>query len=362
MEMSFELRWAIYQFKSKRGEFYLDLAQAMDAQKGVSIVKIIEKYALRYTKEPVGLVCSYWLTQIQQKGRFSDAAQGTIPEQDVALLSAAEEAGDLLRGLYQLGENVIKLGELKADVWKSMGTAMAMFLVLHIFLGIEAFVVIPKLQAAMKGAVPLEQLGKLSQVFFAASAFIITWWPAWLALLVASVWWIVWALPNYTGSIRSWLDNHFLPFQMYREFTGASFMVGLGSLSKLTGSRIVQINEALSIIRSKSTVRWMNWHIDQILSNLRLNPNSKAEIFNTGITNKRIYFRILDIAEYAELEELLPKVGSVIMTVSPEEIKKRAVSLRFVIMILAIALMVLIYGGTGNIIDEFKAAVLMKTM
>ena len=362
MAMSFQLRRAVHAFHNKRGEFYLDLSQSMDAQKGVPIIKILEKYAARYENEPTGVICSYWLEQYPHKGRFSEVVQGTIPEQDAAMLSTAEEAGDLLRGLQQLGTNVINLTSLKKDVWSSMGAALLMFVILHVFVGIEAFVVVPKLQAAMQGVVSLSSLGKFSQSFFYASNFIKDWWVVWAVFMFSVVWWIFWALPNYTGKFRTWLDDHFLPFQMYREFSGASFMIGLGDLSMLSGTKIIQINEALTIYRGKSSIKWLNWHIDKIQKNLQLSPNSKAEIFNTGITNKKIYYRLLDIAEYSELSVMLQKVGEVIMKIAPEEIKKRAVSLRFLIMITAILLMLLIYGGTGNIIEEFKAAVLLKSM
>jgi len=97
---------AKHQFKSLRGDFYFDLAESMASAKGTSISKLLEKYARRYKKEPIGIMCSHWLANLQHSGTFSAAVVGTIPDQDLALLAAAEDAGDLMIGLRQLGINI----------------------------------------------------------------------------------------------------------------------------------------------------------------------------------------------------------------------------------------------------------------
>lgn len=362
MAKSFADKFAIWQFEGQRGEFYLDLAQSMKAAPGVSIVQLLERYAKRYKKEPTGQVCAHWLREFAHTGRFTDAAVGTVPRQDIALLAAAESAGDLTTGLLQLGNNILGLKKVKAEVWQTLSAAFFMVIILHIFVAIEAFMVLPKMEMAMKGSVNIDKLGTTADVLFGGAHFIHEWWWAWLLLVAAGTGWLIWALPNYIGRYRSWLDTNILPFQMYRDFNGAAFIIGVASLSTMIGSQMVQFNDALSTVRKRSHVKWLNWHIDKIQHNLRTNPNSRAEIFNTGITSKRIYFRILDIADYSEMSDMLARVGVTIMEIAPIETKQRATKLRFALLILSIVVMGGIYGGTGNLIDLFKTQIQMKML
>lgn len=357
---SVEFKLAVWQFKKLRGEFYLDLAQSMKSAPGVKITQFLERYAQRYKKDPTGIICAHWLKTIVHTGRFTDAAKGTVPQQDIALLAAAETAGDLMTGLLQLGNNILSLGKVKQEVWQTLAAAVFMIIILHVFLGIEAFVVLPKMIAAMKGSVDINKLGLTADILFGFSSFMQSWWWAWLLILIASTGVLIWALPNYIGRYRPWLDNHLMPFQMYRDFNGSAFIVGVASLSTVIGSQMVQFNDALSTIRSRSQVRWLNWQIDMIQHNLRTNPNSRAEIFNTGITTRRIYFRILDIGDYTEMSQMLSKVGAIIMEIAPVETKKRAGKLRFFLLIVSIVLMGGIYAGTGNLIDAFKTQIQVK--
>lgn len=357
-----DFKIAVWQFKSLRGEFYHDLAQSMKSAPGVSIVKILERYAARYPKEPTGIVCAHWLQNFAHKGRFTDAAKGTIPVQDIALLAAAESAGDLVTGLSQLGHNILGMKKMLNEVWQTLAAAAFMLIILHVFIGIEAFMVLPKMEMAMKGTVDIAKLGSIANLFFSGSHIVREWWWAWLCSVFICIAVVVWALPNYTGRYRTWLDSHVLPFQIYRDFNGAAFIIGVASLSTMVGNQLVQFNDALSIVRSRSRTPWLNWHIDNIQHNLRTNPNSRAEIFNTGVVARKIYFRILDIADYSEMSEMLAKVGSIIMVVAPIEANKRATKLRFFLLIAAVFVMVGIYSGTGNLIESFKSQIQMKMM
>ena len=357
-----KFRLACFAFRKNRGEFYLDLASSMQAAPGVNIIKLLERYAVRYAEEPVGVLCSNWVENMHHTGSFHAAIRGSIPDEDIALIAASEENGDLLIGLKLLGKNIIALKKVQSESWKSLAGAAGMLIILHVYLGIMAFMVLSKMEQVMRSGADLSKLGLTADILFGTAHFIQNYWWAWFLFVTSIVASVIWALPNYTGRYRRFLDDHVFIFQIYRDFIGASFIMSAAALSSLVGSQLIQFHDALSEIRVRSNVPWLNWQIDMIQSNMKLKPNSKAEIFDTGVTTKRMYYRILDIADYQEMSVMLNKVGDIILEVAPQETSKRAFKIRFTVMTLSLVLMVGSWFGTAEITDAYKRQVQLRMM
>lgn len=334
----------------------------MQAAPGVHIITLLERYALRYAEEPVGILCSRWVENMHHTGSFHAAIRGSIPEEDIALLAASEENSDLLLGLKLLGKNTIALKKVQAETWKSLAGAVGMLLILHVYLGIMAFMVLSKMEQVMRNGADLSKLGLTSDILFGTAHFIQDYWWAWLSFVIVIIGTVIWALPNYVGRYRRFLDDHIFIFQIYRDFVGASFIMSAAALSSLVGSQLIQFHDALSQIRARSNVPWLNWQIDMIQTNMKLNPNSKAEIFNTGVTTKRMYYRILDIADYQEMSVMLNKVGDIILEIAPQETSKRSFKIRVTVMSLCLVLMVGSWFGTTEITSAYKRQVQLRMM
>lgn len=355
------LGFAIWQFKSTRGEFYLDLAKGMKASPGQAITKFLERAKDRYATEPLGILCRHWLIRFDHVGTFTESVRGTVPEEDLTVLAASERAGDLRTGLESLGKNIIGLGVCKKEIINTIISGVVLFLFLHIFLGIEAFMVMPKMEAAMKSNVDISKLGLIADILFTGARVIRNWWWAWFLLFGVTIAWVIWSLQNYVGRVRPWLDSNVLPYQMYRDFKGASFLIALGSITRLIGSQVVQLHDALTLM-GENAYPWLRWHIYKIQENIQNHPNSKGEIFNTGIASKASYYRILDIAEYSQMSEMLNTVGDVILDTAPAETKKRAATIRYVLLAVSVSIMLGVYGGTFGLIDAFKVQIQLKAM
>lgn len=360
LSANWKLKNAAFDFKSKRGNFYLDLASVMEATPGESVTKILQKYAERYKKKSIGILCRHWLDRFQEVGTFSESLRGTIPNEDLATLSASEAAGDLRLGLEKLGQNILAMNDCMSEIMKALVGALMLIIVLHVFIGLEAFMVMPKLESAMIGKVDFAHMGK-SALLFSGAAFVRSWWWLYVILAVGLIWLVVWALKNYTGRYRQWLDNNILPFQMARDFNAAGFFSTIGSITAARGGHVVQLHDALVQMRHNA-YPWLRWQTKLILDNLAAHPNSKGEIFNTGIANRNTYYRILDIADYSEVPVMLQKVSGIILKTAPEEIKARASLLRVVLMGLCLLTMLGIYGGTFMLIEAFKAAAQLKAL
>jgi type II secretory pathway component PulF len=358
--MNWKLKNAADGFRPKRANFYLDLASVMEASPGESVSKILSRYAERYKKKPIGILARHWLERFAQVGTFTESLRGTIPDEDLATISAAESTGDLRLGLEKLGANLLAMKETGNEIQKLMISALIMVVVFHGFLAIQAFMVMPKLEAAAKaGRLEVRELGRAGVVLINGAHVVHDWWWAWFILVAGAAALVIWALKNYVGKYRGWLDNHLLPFRMARDFNAATFFSTVGMITTPRNNNVVHLNDALVQVRMNA-YPWLRWQITKILDNFTANPNSKGEIFNTGIANEATYYRILDISDYAEMPEMLQKIGDVILKTAPQEIKAQATVLRIVLMGLCLITMLSIYGGTIVMVNTFKAAVTMK--
>lgn len=360
--LTWKIKNAAFDFRGKRGNFYLDLASVMESTPGEPITKLLSRYADRYKKQSVGILCNHWLDRFPHVGTFTESLRGTIPDEDLASLAASESAGDLRLGLEKLGGNILAMQVTRNEIVKLMISAVVMIVVFHIYIGMQAFMVMPKLHTAVVSSrIDMKQLGALGSFFFGGAEVVRAWWPVYLILVVGLVSLVIWALKHYVGKHRQWLDNRFLPFQMARDFNAAAFFSTMGMITAVRNSNVVQLNEALLKMRVNA-YPWLRWQTTRILDNLTANPNGKGEIFNTGIANQKTYYRILDISDYADVPVMLQQIGTIILKTAPEEIKEKASTIRIVLMAVCLITMLGMYAGTIALVEMFKTAVNMKAM
>ncbi len=353
---------AILDFKQRREKFYGDLAGIMDAQPGRNIRELLEPYVERYGSLPEGKLAAFWLQRMDEDvATFSEALTGTVPSEDLTVLSFAERAGDLKVGLKQLSESILGMEAAKKVARTVLMTAVAAIVIFHVFLGVEGFVLMPRLLRTIGGMIPPEQWGPVGKLFNTVGEFIRSWGWAVLALEALAIWWVKWSFPNYVGKLRPWLDRNFLPYQFYRDFRGASFLSSLGAATTKVGTQVQTVPDALEKIEPEA-YPWLRWHIKQILDNFEQEPNAKGEAFNTGIVNDRAYYRIVDLASYNDMSTMLGKVGEIVRTTAPVEMQKKATTLRYIVVIGVILLMMSFYFGTFKMGDEFKQIIQLNMM
>ena len=102
MLQNLQLWLAKASFGSRRLEFYEDLAEALEDD--AALVEQLDVWAARAEKEGdvVAPLYRLWLRRMDDRS-FAQALIGTVPESDVLILDAAEEAGNLAGGLRFLG-------------------------------------------------------------------------------------------------------------------------------------------------------------------------------------------------------------------------------------------------------------------
>ncbi|WP_312573898.1 hypothetical protein, partial [Staphylococcus saprophyticus] len=146
------------------------------------------------------------------------------------------------------------------------------------------------------------------------------------------------------------------PFRLYAEFQAASFIVALAAVTQRVNNKVVSVPKALQMMEPNASV-WLRHHILRIVHNLEENPHGKGENFQTGMVDRDTEYRMMDIADYADVSEMLKQVGGTILETAPKELEKRAKRIQNTSRAVLVILVVAIQGGFNYMGWQFQDAV-----
>lgn len=342
-------------FKSKRAEFYGDLADSMENEPQTRITKFIERYADRYPEQAVGKLAAHWLRAYRVHGSFAEAIRGTVPDEDIAALAIAESAGDLKVGLHNLAASVAGLDATRGAMMTVFGSTFLVAVAVHFYVGLYAWQIIPKIESALPSTVRVENLGYAAIFLHGMRIAVQHYWMLWFAAMLALTGLVIWAIPNYVGRFRPWLDRKVLFFQLYREFQAASFLTSLAAVTQRINNKVLPVPQALKMMERDATV-WLRWHIGAVLLQIEENPQGKGENFNTGVVSQDMLYRMIDIAEYADMSDMLDKVGRQVLKRAPIEMEKRAKRIQFVTRVAMVSIVLGLMWGFNAMTYSFQDA------
>ncbi|KAI3602976.1 Toxin co-regulated pilus biosynthesis protein E, anchors TcpT to membrane (plasmid) [Cupriavidus necator H850] len=325
-----KLFWAKYRFRDLRSNYYYDLAMRIEHMPGEPISNHFAKDAARRAGEPIGMLAAHWLARYEgvdgqmQHSRLTEVFRGTVPEEDIPILAVSEEGGDIKEGLLTLAKNLVALQAAKAGVIATLASVIAVLLILHVYLGVMAFVVGPQVDRSFASTLSVDDYGPLAAAYHVSTTWLRHW--GWLVLLaeIALVAWVVRALPGYVGRWRNWLDNKVLVFDFFRRFQSAQFLAGMSAVTKRFGADARNLAQGLSLMRTNA-YPYLGHHIERMELNLEYIPNEGGKIFDTGLFDRDTSYRIQDIAEYeGDLSKMLQTVSEHLLERAPKEMLARA--------------------------------------
>lgn len=336
--MSIGLWLAKLSFHGQRAEFYEDLAEALED--GDPLAQRIEDLASRAAgeREMQAPLLQLWYDRMDDRS-FSEALEGTVPESDLMIIQAAEESGDLVTGL----RFTVKVIEAFAIMRKTIRLAIAGFLGLTamqiaLLVGYSFFGI-----GLIEQIVPVKEWPWIGLQLKAVATFITGDGATLLGMIVVLVTAYSWSLRNWYGRVRVAFDNYFLPYTVYRDFSGAMFLVSLAALMK----NGVDLNPALEILSERASP-WLLWHIRQIQLRLDYESESAGRAFATGLFSRKLTWRIIDFGERSQsnFAVAMEKVGIKSIEKVLVSVKDKASKLNRVLMFCNAGVIVFIIAGT----------------
>jgi hypothetical protein len=295
------LHFARSEFRAKRAEFYYDVAAAM-ADK-VPLFSVLKEYEARARRRNRGDGLMYKeMLKTLQVGSLSDALRPMVSTTELILLDAIQRGGDaeLAKGLLFLSETVEKLDRMTAAARKAVIYPTCLFLMFTgMMVGFSLYAV-PIIEMLL----PPEKWPPLGQLLYVVSKFIVNYGKQTAITLLTLLVLFIYSLPRWQSPTRRWLDKY-IPYAMYRVYSGSMLVVSLSVLLK-SG---VSLRSALERAMKFSNV-WLRWHLREILKGLSdKNAARFGAAFRTGLLNWDLEDRIEDASKRRDPVAAFVKIG-----------------------------------------------------
>lgn len=293
--------FAVKAFRNTRETFYEDLADAVKDSELLSVFLNIRKARAVKQKDPLAPLYQKWLTRMNKRGgRLSYILQGSAPDSDLMVIAAIEDKGNLAEGLRFIA-STIKDQRLMANALKgAIFMPLIVSIIMMVFMVILSVFVIPVFAEI---ASP-EKWNGIGQIMYAISYSVTNFGIFLLAAILGAVWWFAWSLNNWVGDRRQMLDRY-LPYSVYRDYTGSIFMVSLASMLH-SGDTLVRALEQLK----RTAPIWLKWHINKILKNINRTSGNYGEAFATGVFSKELTNRLVDLSRRSsEFDKVIARIG-----------------------------------------------------
>jgi hypothetical protein len=289
------------EFRSKRAEFYYDVAAAMTDK--VPLFTVLKEYEARARRRSRGDGLMYKeMLKTLQIGSLSDALRPMVSSTELILLDAIQRGGDaeLAKGLLFLSETVTKLDRMTDAARKAVVYPVVLFLMFTgMMVGFSVYAV-PIIEALL----PPEKWPPLGQLLYTVSKWIVNYGKITAVSVVVLLILFMYSLPRWQSATRRRLDKC-IPYAMYRVYSGSMLVV---SLSVLLSSG-VSLRSSLERAMKFSNV-WLRWHLREILRGLSdKNAARFGDAFRTGLLNWDLEDRIEDASKRRDPVAAFVKIG-----------------------------------------------------
>lgn len=355
----FAIKQASRSFNKNRADYYVYMASILKSSGGgIKILQLFENDIVRFEGKPRGKLCLYWYEQYSANGgNLADAFQGTLPDDEVAILRVAQNAGgdalifalDDLARMAKLSDQV-KQESLSTIVSGLFGIAIA-FLMLTIF----PIFSVREIANAYE-FLPLDAWGQNGQRFYSyakwmeGNLFAIT---VIIGILIVA---LNWTFSNYTGKFREWLDENISLYRVSRDLKGALFLATMSTLTKKRGGVMFTLKQSLETFSNSARTPWLRWRIDQIIDGADSTGSIGVQAFDTGMISREMFYFLEDMQKAKGFSEGFEETGAYVEGHLMKSTIKKMMFYRWSMLVMSLVVALVIFGWQFQVIYEMRGA------
>ncbi|WP_343637378.1 hypothetical protein [Roseateles sp.] len=338
------LRLAARRLRRRRGDFYYDLASALEDR--VPLFTLLRKLETRARRRSRGDMLLYRrMLRAAMGGSLARALHGVVPPTEVLMIDALQGGGDerLAQGLHFLSATAEKVDGMFRAVRKAVAYPLLLLAAMAAILVAFSLQAVPVLADLLDP----QRWPPLGRALHAVAWTVRHHGLALGGGALAAAALFLWSLPRWQGRARRWLDRH-PPFSLYRDFSGAMLVISLSSLMRAGVSLRASLERA-----GRFSAPWMRWHLRQILA--RLTGPEAAQFgraFATGVLPPAMEERVQDAAERRDPVAAFVRIGIGSIDRLQLGIADSAARLNALLMIAAAALLLFLLGGFLSTVME----------
>lgn len=342
-------------FKKRRAGFYVDLAHAIrNADSLRRFLEAGQAHLIKYNDPGQAEIYGEMLENLNQSnGSLRGMMGDLVPTTDLLTLTAIDRGRTDVEksdGLRWLAQNIGTLKELKTMVIKSVSVLGFVVPVVAATLATISIKFIPLFEKNLSH----EHWSSLGQSLYWVSYATTHWFfiivPVAIFLSVA----FARSFGRWTGNSRRVFERKFrvlrLPYLLHRDYVCANFFVSLAGLLKTK----VSLKGALESLYDAANP-YLKWHIEEILFNLKENPTSITEAFDTGLLAPDLHLRLANYsATKGGFETGLIDLATNGMEHVKEEVEKSSKYLNFLSIVFVVLSVAYLYFGNMEIAYGIK--------
>lgn len=273
--------------------------------------------------------------ELRDGTRLSDAMAAFIPPSERLMIASGEMLGRTEDGFHWARY----VADSTAKMAKAVKGAMTYPVILCVLLGLLLVLTSYRMVPVMLDIAPLEKWPPVSKLLHTVATGVTTWGlPALVVLLlVLSV--AFWSLARYVGPARSFLDRWIPPYNLYREYQAALFLIALSALMK-AGRPFEDAVHSISAIASP----WLKRHMVEIADRAG-DGRVLSEALNTGLLPADVVDDIEEYCQVGSFDAAIGSIGEYIVDDAIERLTASAMVIRILLMFAVAGGIVLVYAG-----------------
>ena len=356
--MTIDAKIASILFASKRGDYYLFLADTIQGTRGrKSLIDIFASDVERYGNSARGKLSRHWIKQFKSGGgSLQKTFAGTLPAADVVVLDTLLRSGGekaLENALRDLAANSALIAKARLVMFISTiagFVSLAMTIVMCI--AMPSYTV-PKIVGSF-AMLPLSEYPQSARSLVDFANFVKD-SSVLIVMMTAATIGLVWlSLSNVTGRVRYYLDKYGLIWALHRDFQSIRFLSTLAALVRQSDNTAVNLKHAIEM-QLHGASRWKKYHLNAILSYVgrgKVGP----EIFTTGIMDQTMQWYISDLIESRGFSDALQFVKERLKERVLRRITVQSLTVAWVLMFASLAVSAYLLQWHMTALDDLKRA------
>lgn len=250
---------------TRRAAFYADMYAFTGA--GIPAFQALERMIgvarRRYNTKRLANVYASIAASMRAGNSLAKSLSQWVPAAEAVMINGADSAGgDVLRATFK--ELASLLERQRAIRTKLMSVVGINLLSIGVIVAVIVSVMHTLVPALDKAATPaMEAHMSFAPIYFATGKGILDYGPYVLVALIALGFWVMWLLPNWTGSRRLTFDSLIPPFTLYQRAQATYFLSSAASMMR-AGITLKSVLTDTGKLGSK----WLRWHVERMSRSL----------------------------------------------------------------------------------------------
>lgn len=353
------VKFAVWQFNRSRADYYAYFsAKLTSAGGGIKVMQMFQDDVMRFPGKTRGIIAEYWLQRYSANGaNLADAWEGTLPEDEVAVIRVAQDAGGdaVMHAVKDLARMAKLSDKVKQQAFMTMLAALIGIGIAVAMLTLFPIYVVSTLKQTYD-FLPMEFWSPNAKKMVKHAEWVAAYGPYMLGLIILFGTYVYWSFDNLVNRAREWLDRKNVLYRTMRDLKGALFLYTMCTLTRRRGNTMFTLKQSLEVFMESARTPWLKWRIEQIIAGSDATGAIDIQAFNTGLLSEDMFFFLEDMDKAKGFSEGLEATAKYVEETILDSIIKKMYFYRWILLFVALSAGLFVFGWQFSIMYDMRGA------